>query len=54
MVGIFGNSQEDRFREKELDDYLDNKYGDNDEGDDYPSLQEDKDMEDYYDKKYDK
>lgn len=52
MVGIFGNSWDDKFREKELDDYLDKRYGKENDDDEYPSLQEDADMEVYYDNKY--
>ena len=51
MTGCFGNSDEDRFHESELNRHLDSHYND-DEDDEYPSLQEDTDMEDYYDKEY--
>jgi hypothetical protein len=52
MVGIFGNDPIDKWREKELDDYLDKRYGKENDDDEYPSLQEDSDMEVYYDNKY--
>ena len=52
MVGIFGNDPIDKWREKELDDYLDSKYAEENDEDEYPSLQEDIDREDYNARKY--